>query len=386
MARGPIRTDPLLPAGANPRSARALAVLLLATLAAPVSAQQLDLKRTTPQVAWSGCPAATPVAAVSAAQRQQADALAASATQAAILGNNTAAAEQLANAARLDPRSQAIAYRLARALEELGRQEDALAGYCHFLALDPDTADAIEARERIAALANREHAVPADAAHDFRIGIAHYDAGRAAPAEAAFGRALAAAPNWSDALYNRGIARLAVGRRADGIADLRRYLELNPGAPDLGQVVDVVARYGGTPAAPYNPSLVLASGLLFPGLGHFTTGRPATGALVLGVAGAGVAIGMLLEKTDVICLSPPVDGNCPSDQVVREDVSRPYLAPGLALAAAAGIYGAIDAFRGARRRNDEAAAALRVGSAALQAPAIRMSWNGAQFDLVRIRF
>lgn len=365
----------------------AVLLLLLATLPSrPASAQQLDLKRGEPRIAWSGCAPAQSPPRVSQAQRQQAEALAASATQAAILGNNTAAADMLANAARLDPGSAEIAYRLARTLEELGRRDDALTGYCRFLALAPDTADEAEARDRISVLAERGGpGVSANAAHEFRVGVAHYDSGRLAPAEAAFGRAMEAAPEWGDAVYNRGIARLAQRRRSAGMADLRRYLELSPGAPDLGSIVDVLALYRGE-APPYNPPVVLASGLLLPGLGHFITGRPATGAAVLAVAAAAVATGLLLEQTDVVCLSPPVGGNCPSDQVLREDVSRPYLVPGMAVAAAAGIIGAIDAFRGARRRNAEAVAALRVGSATLHPPAVQLSSNGAQLDLVRIRF
>lgn len=396
MVRAATRPDPSPPAGADSRARRrwrlasgvAALLLLLATLyARPASAQQLALKRAAPRIAWSGCaPAASPPT-VPAARRREAEALAESATQSAILGNNTAAAELLANAAQLDPASEAIAYRLARTLEELGRRDEALTGYCRFLALAPDDADAADARERITVLADRGGAaVPADAAHEFQVGITHYDAGRLAAAEAAFGRALEAAPRWGDAVYNRGVARLAQARRSAGIADLRRYLEMSPGAPDLGAIVDVVALYGGAEAAPYNPSLVLASGLLVPGLGHFTTGRPATGALVLGVAAAGLAAGLLIEETDVVCLSPPVNGNCPSDQVLRRDVSRPYLVPGIAVATSAAILGAIDAFRGARRRNAEAAAALRVGSASVHAPAIRLGWNGARLDLLRIRF
>jgi tetratricopeptide (TPR) repeat protein len=387
MVRVATRPDPSLPGGAEPRLTSAVALLLLALAlhAQPAAAQQLDLKRAAPRIAWSGCGPAVSRPTVSAAQRQEADALAASATQSAILGNNAAAAELLANAARLNPGSEAIAYRLARALEELGRGQEALAGYCRFLGLAPNAADAAEARERISALAERG-GVPAGAAQEFTAGIAHYDGGRLADAEAAFGRAFTAAPSWGDAVYNRGVTRLALGQRAAGTADLRRYLELNPGAPDLGAVVDVLALHGATVTAPYNPGLALASGVLLPGLGHFTTGRPAMGALVLGVAAGALATGLLIEQTDVVCLAPPVGGECPPDEVLREEVSRPYLVPALAVAAGVGILGAIDAFRGARRRNSEAAASLRIGGGSLRAPAIQLGHNGARLDLVRFRF
>ncbi len=367
--------------------------LLLLTLAplitrpAAAQQQQLLLKRTAPRIAWGGCGPAVSPRTVPPAQQQEADALATSATQAAILGNNAAAAEQLANAARLNPRSDVIAYRLARTLEELGRREEALAGYCRFLALAPNAADAAEARERITALAERG-GVSADAAREYTAGIAHYDSARLADAEAAFGRAFAAAPSWSDAVYNRGITRLALGQRAGGTADLRRYLELSPGAPELGAIVDVLALHSGAeaPAAPYNPSVVFVSGMLLPGLGHFTTGRPARGAVVLAVAAGALAAGLLVEQTEVVCLAPPVGGECPPDQVLREEVSRPYLVPAAAVAAGAGILGAIDAFRGARRRNAEAAAGIRIGTGSLHPPAVRLDQDVVRLDLVRFRF
>jgi tetratricopeptide (TPR) repeat protein len=360
------------------------ALLLTLICARPVVAQQLELKRAEPRIAWSGCAPVTAPPTVPAAQRQEAEALAASATQAAILGNNVSAAEQLVNAARLDPGSAAIAYRLARTHEELGQRNEALASYCRFLALAPDVADAAEARERISALAERG-GVPANAAQAFKTGIAHFDGGRLSDAEAAFDRAFAAAPNWSDAIYNRGVVRLALGMDDVGTADLRRYLELSPGAPDLGAIVDVLALNGGVKAAAPNPSLVFASGVLLPGLGHFTSGRPAAGALVMGVAGAALATGLLIKQTDVACLSPPVDGRCPPDQVLREDVSHPYLVPAIAVGVGVGLFGAIDAFRGARRRNADAAAS-RNGSKSPHTPTLELGRNGVRLDLIRFRF
>ena len=361
-------------------------LLLLATLCArPAEAQQLAVKRTMPRIAWAGCAQESAPAPVPAARQQQAAALADSATQAAILGNTAAAAGLLANAARLNPASQDIAYRYARALEEAGRREDALAGYCRFMALAPDADDAAEARGRISALSPRG-GVLAEVAQEFNAGIAHYDAGRLPEAEAAFGRAFDAAPTWADAVYNRGVVRLAQGLHDAGAADLRRYLELSPGASDLGRIVDALARYGRVEAPPYNPSLVFVSGVLLPGLGHFTTGRPGIGMLVMGLAAAGVATGFLVEQTDVVCLAPPVNGVCPPDQVLREEVSRPYLVPGIAAAAAVGFFGAIDAVRGARRRNAEAATGIRLGHTSLHPPALTVSPTGARLALVRLRF
>src|SRR5688572_26012629 len=211
---------------------------LLVLIPHALSAQELHLKRDPPKLAWPGCPAIARPAAVTNAQRQNAERLATSANEASILGDNTAALDLLVRAASADPTSERIAYRLARTLEVLDRRADAVAAYCRYLALAPDATDAPEARGRIAALTDPGgFAVPAAAAEAFATAIAHHDAGRLTDAEAALTSALAAAPEWSDALYDRGVVRLALNLDDAAADDLRRYLELNPGSRDFGDVL-----------------------------------------------------------------------------------------------------------------------------------------------------
>ncbi|MGH7445471.1 MAG: hypothetical protein ACREKM_11365 [Longimicrobiales bacterium] len=366
-----------------------IGLVLLGLSATGTAAQQLELKRELPAIAWSGCPALTAIVDVpDDAARAEAEQLVVAATEASILGDNTTALERLGRAAALDGTSAAIAYRHARTLEELQRTDAAVGEYCRYLGL-PGATDSAEARQRLATLTRPEgFVVPRAAATAYEDGLRSYDEGRLEQADTAFGVAADAMPTWSAAIYNRALVRLELGLRQPAIEDLRRYLELSPGAPDFGVVLD---RLGALQeAAPRNPAGVLAVGLLLPGLGHFTTGRPAVGALVMGAAGSAIAAGLLIERSEVQCLSPPVDGRCPPGQVLRENVERPFLIPGLIAAAVVGIGGAIHAYRGVRNRNEEAL--LRVGGqngrggAALVRPAVRVGTDGMRVDILRLRF
>ena len=74
------------------------------------------------------------------------------AQQSAILGDRTAARDQLRQATATDPTNPDFAYQLARAQEALGANDDAKTEYCRYLALAPTAPEATEARERVAAL------------------------------------------------------------------------------------------------------------------------------------------------------------------------------------------------------------------------------------------
>jgi tetratricopeptide (TPR) repeat protein len=350
----------------SPLITAALLTPLLLAAPATLAAQeptrpQLPLKRERPVVEWQGCPRPDAAPVATAEARTEAERLAAEATESAIIGDNEAALVLLNSAAALDPASDRIAYLRARALDLLGRREDALAEYCRYVGVAPAGAELTEVTDRVAELARmRGFAVAAAAADAHATGLAHFDAGRIQNAEAAFGGAVAAAPAWATAVYNRGVARLALGRTEDAGSDLRRYLELNPGANDFGTVLDLLGELQAGPRT-YSPTSALAAGLIVPGLGHFTTGRPARGAVFLGGAAGFVAVGLLVSRTAVDCLSPTVDGRCPPDQVLRQNDTRPLLLPALAGAVVTGIIGAIDAYRGAQAASERLAPARREG-------------------------
>jgi tetratricopeptide (TPR) repeat protein len=361
--------------------------LLAAAAAVPAaaSAQELTLRREVPPEAWGGCPPAN-ASTPSDADRQEAERLAGSAAQAAILGDAAAVLDLLGRAAALDPASPGIAYRHGRALEEAGRRDDAILAYCRYLSLAPDSPDAAEARARRDALAYREGAMPADAVRAFRSGIAAWDAGRIAEAETAFGRAAEEAPHWPAPIYNRALVRVAARSPQPALADLRRYLELSPGADDFDAVLDVVTTLRA--AAPHNPTAALVAGLLVPGLGQITTDRPAAGLLVLGGAAGALAAGMLITRVEVDCLAPPVDGRCPEGQVLRERTTRPYQELGIAGALAVGAAGAFEAWHGARRTRGPDIGLIRISAlgATLAPPAMSAMAQSARLELVRLRF
>jgi tetratricopeptide (TPR) repeat protein len=376
----------------------ALLAFLLGVLPAGASAQmqQLSLKRDMPNVAWAGCP--RPDGApktVTPAQQQEAERSASSATEASLLGDKTTALQLLTRAAVTDPTSRTIAYRLARALDEAERLPAALAAYCQYLALAPEAADAQEVRERTRVLGTPTGlAVPAEARQAFADGIASYDAGKLAEAEASFGKASEAVPTWNAPVFNRGLARMALAKRNDAEIDFRRYLELSPGSPDFNQVLTLIASFRQPDAPRVNTGGVFARGLIVPGLGQLTTGQSAKGAVYLGAAAAAVAVGVAVKRVAVECLSEPVNGVCPSDQIDRTSNERPYLIPAIGAYLALGLISAIDAARGVRKQNAATPESTRIGEQQqarsrapyLAVPTVQVGLDGARVDLVRIRF
>lgn len=373
------------------RAALVIGLVAFLPWAGRANGQQVQLLRDVPGV-WDGCDAVQPVepSRSTLAQRQEAERLAAAATQSAILGDNAAALDLLRRAALLDPASADIAYHLARTLQELGRSADALAAYCRYAGLAGDAPDIADVYDRIRTISVAT--VTTAAARAFEIGIVHFEGRRLREAEAAFGQAMAAAPAWNAPVYNRAVVRAALNRRDAAAGDLQRYLEL---AGDPARASALAAVVGAAPAAgprSYNPAGALVAGLIVPGLGHFTTDRPLIGALVMGTAAGAVAVGLASQRLKVDCLSPPVDGRCPPEDVLRERTERPYLLPAIGVAAAAGLIGAIDAYSGARRRNGQPAGSARTGAGAVADGAIlalsrvQPGPDGVRVELLRLRF
>jgi tetratricopeptide (TPR) repeat protein len=368
-------------------SVAAVAILLL--LPAGARAQQLALQRDVPPLAWAGCPATALADVVAETDRAEAARLAAEATQAALLGDDAAAQRLLALAVARDPASPDLAFRLALAFEQLDRPGDAVREYCRYVALDPTAVDAAEVLDRIPQLhAARGLTVAAPAADAFVRGIAAYDAGRFAEAETAFGAAWNADREWGAPLFNRAVTRLAEARVAPALDDLRRYLELSPRAPDFQQVLDLVVALSDVPD-PARPGRVLASGLLIPGLGQFTTGRWTAGGVVFGSAAVALAVGIGVRRVEVACATPVENGSCPADQVLHRRATRPYQTAGVATAVAIGVLGALDAYRGAQRSSAAADIDARVSrerGASIAPPAAVPTSTGVRLDLIRLRF
>jgi len=309
-------------------------------------------------------------------ERIQAANLLSEANQAAILGDRERARSLLLRAADLYPSSGDIAYRLGRILEEAGEVDAALAAYCRYLSLAPDGPDVLDVEWRVSVLdGSRDPVIPEPARTAFALGIEAIDRGDHSGAALHFSRALVERPDWPEAHYNRGIAHLEDGREAAGRADLERYLELRPDAPHA----DIVATRVGTasPASVHSPRTALVTGLIFPGMGHFYSGRPRSGAIVL-VGAAAAAAGSLYNRVNVTCRTPPIQGECPPGEVAERIEERPYLIPGLAVAGLFTVVGAIHASR--------AVAARSSGLAMAKEPALRLGLDTPSGDRWNVTF
>jgi len=374
------------------------AVLLLVVAFPSLGAQELPLKRDLPP---GPCEARVPVGVSSGtpseSDQQEAERLSSEANQAAILGDQEGAIVLLREAAELDPLSSAVAYRLARILEDAGEAEAALGELCRYLALEPDAPDAAETRLRAERLADPDGTALSPAARSaFEQGVTAFDQGAYDEATQHFSRAILEGADWDDAYYNRGVSYVRAGRTSAAAADFQWYLETNPAAGDREAVQAHLRQIAPTPQ--YNPGIALTTGLLIPGMGQFYSGRPALGFLVLSTAGAAATVALLHRKVEVDCLQIPEGGVCPPQQILDERVTRPLLVPGLATAAAITVVGAILAFRGARgsdpqlssRGGDLQLALPAVGSGGLT-PSLRLgpaSWRegGGARLLLEVRF
>lgn len=365
-----------------------LAALLLAGPWAS-DAQDLPLKREIPGLEPFRCPAPSSDASPSPEARRQAASLGESATQAVILGDRERARDLLARATELDPTAADLAFRYARVLDEMGEGSDALIHYCRTVALDADQVDASDARARIRELvaAERPDLAPAAIA-SFRSGVSRADAGRLEAALQSFHRAVEEAPEWAEAVYDRGVVYARLDRRDEAVADLRQYLRLRPQATDAMLVSERIGQLQRTATGP-SPGTALTLGVLLPGMGQFYSGRTLGGLTVLSLVGGSVAAALLIEEVEVTCrtdLGP--DGACPDGQVLDEEVTRPYLARGLGAAALVSVVGAVEAFLRLRNRRgpDGGLITAGVGSARLGALGLAPSPSGVDVRLVHLAF
>ncbi len=317
---------------------------------AALAAQTLPLQREIPPppervlCAPVGGTPATP----SAEDAARAEQLVAEAGRAAILGELEAAVGHLQEATELDPTSEEAAFQLARALEELGREEAAADEFCRYLALAPDGPESGVAESRIEALRPPPtDPIPPSARAAFHAGVEFYDAGAYDEAIREFSRALVELPGWAVAHYNRGLAYLATDRERAGLSDLEEYLSLAP--PDAGGRAAVERRAAELAAVvpQYSAATAFVAGAIVPGMGHVYTGRPGVGAAVLATAVGLAAGGILYQEVEVLCRSPVNGGSCPDEEIVDRIENRPFLIPALATAGVVTLVSAIHAARGA---------------------------------------
>lgn len=334
--------------------ARLLSAAWLCLLPALASAQSPStrepLKQGAPPASRALPCIATPTPATpSDQQRQQARDLAQRALQAALLGDSTAARDELREAATLDPTDADLAYRLGRAHQAAGASSEALAEYCRFLALAPNAPESPEVQTRVASLAAaRPDPRTAEAEAHFQSAVSAYESGRLADAEAGFDSAIVRAPRWPEPYYNRALTRFALGRRDAAVRDLEQYLRLKPEAPDREAIV---ARIGVLPRAGFSPGTALAAGLALPGAGHFYTRRPVRGVMTSLAVGTAVAVALMQRTRTSTVEQTGTDpfGNPYTYTTTRRTRERPYAVTGTVVGIGIAVTSAIDAFRYAKR-------------------------------------
>ncbi|HZD06058.1 MAG TPA: tetratricopeptide repeat protein, partial [Longimicrobiales bacterium] len=274
---------------------------MTAATAPTAGAQELPLKREIPGADPFRCPAWSPPEAPDAQERSQATRLGSNAEQAVILGDRERARDLLARATELDPTSSDLAYRHGRILQELGDGRGAVTWYCRSLALEPEANEAADSRARVEQLSSADRPeVPSEALGAFRTGVSAVDAGRLEAAADAFSRAVTVAPEWAEAVYDRGVTLARLGRREEALEALRGYLELRPDAPDAMAVSERIGQLRNVGILP-SPATALTLGALLPGMGQFYSGRTLGGLTVLSLAAGSVAAALLIEDVHVKC-------------------------------------------------------------------------------------
>ena len=327
------------------RASCAVAILSCAAAAQRVAPRQPLLQGAPPIATRATCPAQPTAHAPSADLQRRARDLAQRAQQSAILGDRAAARDQLRQAVSLDPTDADLAYQLARAEESAGSEADAARAYCRFIALAPDAPEAAESRTRLAQLmlASR-HADSLHAASAFARGIAAYGRGQHDSADAAFTAALALAPDWAVAYYDRGVVRDELGRRAEAAGDFQQYLRLEP---DASSRVELSKRITILEQPPLSPGKALALGLVIPGAGQFYAGRPVRGALTLLGTGVALACGMGERVSNQPIQRTATDpfGNPYTYTTTQRVTDHPCRVPGFTAAGVMALVSAIDAYR-----------------------------------------
>ena len=346
------------------------------TCSIPLSAQQqpprLPIKTGLAASGVSGCAAFPPPAQVRATtpnadaeSRQLIDA----AQDAALQGDHATARDAFAKAATLVPGNARVAYYLGREHESLNDNAAAVREYCRYLALSPSAADGDEVRGRIVRLTPSSALARVDEARaNFQSGVALLRRRQYLAADSAFASVARQVPAAPEPYYNRALSRAARGDRTQAMQDFERYLELSPQAPDLVQVRGSMSRL---PDRIYGTGQALGAGILFPGMGQMSTGRPVLGVLALSAV-AGAIVVALTSKDELVTerYTDPF-GNTYTDSLTR--TTRPLAVAGLAGAGVIWLGAAWEAVAYASRSRSRAESIIAQrgsGSAALAVRAL----------------
>jgi tetratricopeptide (TPR) repeat protein len=314
--------------------------ILLAAAGAAVG-QELPLQRDPPVeelvcAPGDGRTATTPP---DSATREAVEQLTRQATQALLLGDRESAAEALSRALEQDPNAAEAIYLRGRIASDTRDAAVAVEWFCRYLQLAPDGSSAPDVRTRLATLASGGDG--GTAWDDFVAGIALFEVGEEAAAEQEFAAVVAARPGAASAHYNRGVIQLRTGRVEEARESFERYLALEPDSDARARVQSALLRL--PTSSPRRPAVAFLLGSIVPGGGQYYTGRGAGGFVVTALAGGAVATGLLVKRTTIRCLDVTATDSCPPASILDEETERPYLAIGLAAAGVIAIAAAIEA-------------------------------------------
>jgi len=275
-----------------------LAAAGLVTRSDEGAAQQLAPKRTLAAAAPSGCAAFTrplntnsnsPVGEDAETRR-----MISAGQEASLQGDHAAARDAFAQAAKRSPNNAQLAYYLGREHEFLTQQTDAVREYCRYLQLSPSARDADEVRGRIVRLVPASQLAQVDEARaNFSSGVALLERRQYIAADSMFGAIAVRLPNTPEIYYNRGLSRAARGERALAVEDFQKYIDLSGNPSDRTAINSAVAQMQDRV---YGSGQALASGVILPGMGQMSTGRPFAGVAVLGAVAGLLVWGMAEEQ------------------------------------------------------------------------------------------
>jgi tetratricopeptide (TPR) repeat protein len=322
-------------------------------------AQQLAPKRSLASGAPQGCAALiapqgfsnSPVADDAETRR-----LISAGQEASLQGEHAAARDAFAEAAKRSPNNPVLAYYLGREHEFLSSSTDAVREYCRYLQLAPNARDADEVQGRIVRLVPRSQLAQVDEARaNFSSGVALLERRQYIAADSMFGAIATKLPNTPEIYYNRALSRAARGERALATEDFQKYLDLSPNPGDRAAINAAVARLQDRV---FGSGQALGSGLLLPGLGQMSTGRPFVGVAILGAVTGAVVWGMAKEQGFEVATFQDPFGNPYVDSLPR--TTRPNFTIAAATAGVLWLGSALEAMSYARRTRARAESIIQV--------------------------
>jgi tetratricopeptide (TPR) repeat protein len=329
---------------------------------APIDAQGLAPKRTLAATTPQGCAALVAPVGINSGPINDDDEtrrLISAGQEASLQGEHTAARDAFAQAAKRSPRNANLAYYLGREHEYLSAPNEAVKEYCRYLQLSPDARDADEVQGRIVRLVPRSQLAQVDEAKaNFSSGVALLERRQYIAADSMFGSILGKLPNAPEIYFNRALARAARGERRLAMEDFQKYVQLAGNPADGTAINTAVARLQDRV---FGSGQALGSGLVLPGMGQMSTGRPFLGVAVMGVVAGAIVWGMA-DKADFKVETYLDPFEQPYTDTVRF-TSKPNFPVAASVAGLLWVGSAYEAMTYARRSRARAESIIQIGVA-----------------------